>query len=288
MASLIASMSYSKADERDGRPNPSKIPFDGNVYNNLASYRNAAQRYLRFRDGDDVHGDTARTPVAQVVKQAAKPQGKVTLEGDVPLAAVLQRARYASVAAAVADYAVFLNPETVAQCQGKALFPAIRDMSRRGRIIELPGGLRLMCDDNVIPTDCFLWAAGCTRGHDVQFNHIWTDAKNPDLYTALWNLCVTPAFLAKTTDGSNHPEVREALKYRAFELYGKYPLGKAEPTRPAGYDQLVWGPLPDAIRDLEAVLRKRLEARSKHRGAVAARELGWHFSGGQPDKTLGG
>ena len=65
------------------------------------------------------------------------------------------------------------------------------------------------------------------KGRDVQVNHVWADAKNRDTYTALWNLCVTPAFLAKTTDGSNHPEVIEALKYRSVELFGHVPNGLA-------------------------------------------------------------
>lgn len=50
MDSLIASLRYSRDDERHNRANPSKIPFKGDIYNNLASYRNAAERYRKFRD----------------------------------------------------------------------------------------------------------------------------------------------------------------------------------------------------------------------------------------------
>jgi hypothetical protein len=46
--------------------------------------------------------------------------------------------------------------------------------------------------------------------------------RTPEIYTALWNLCATPAFLAKTADGQNHPKVRVALKYRAFDLEDAY------------------------------------------------------------------
>ena len=54
MTNLIEALSYSKEDERRNRPNPTPIPFDGDIRNNLASYRNAAQRYRKFRDvGDD-------------------------------------------------------------------------------------------------------------------------------------------------------------------------------------------------------------------------------------------
>ncbi|MGB3279646.1 MAG: endonuclease NucS domain-containing protein [Pseudorhodobacter sp.] len=46
--SLISELTYSTADERQNRPNPSRIPFQGNARNNLASYRDAAKRYQRF------------------------------------------------------------------------------------------------------------------------------------------------------------------------------------------------------------------------------------------------
>ena len=50
MEGLIAMLRYSSDDRRRNRPNPSKIPFDGDIHNNLASYRNAVERYRRFRD----------------------------------------------------------------------------------------------------------------------------------------------------------------------------------------------------------------------------------------------
>jgi hypothetical protein len=53
MTSLIQTLRYSTDDKRRHRPNPSKIPFDGDIRNNLASYRNAVERYRRFRDAGD-------------------------------------------------------------------------------------------------------------------------------------------------------------------------------------------------------------------------------------------
>jgi hypothetical protein len=54
MTGLIATLSYSTDDERHNRPNPSKIPVDGDIRANLASYRDAVKRYRKFRDdGDD-------------------------------------------------------------------------------------------------------------------------------------------------------------------------------------------------------------------------------------------
>src|SRR5262249_47178091 len=165
---------------------------------------------------------------------------------------------YDSVVAAVAERAVFLHPETIAQTGGQAVFPTIRDMLHRGTFDTMADGRHVLRDDNTSPTLAFLWAAGRTKGPDVPYNHVWNDSVNPDAYTALWNICATPAFLAKTTDGSNHPDVVAALRYRAWDLYRCRPVGHAEPTKPARYDELVWAPHPPPVADLEATLRDRL------------------------------
>lgn len=49
LASVIESLVYTMDDRRKNRPNPTKIPFDGDPYKNLASYRDAVKRYLKFR-----------------------------------------------------------------------------------------------------------------------------------------------------------------------------------------------------------------------------------------------
>jgi hypothetical protein len=49
---LIAELNYTTQDRRNNRPNQTNIPFNGNTYNNLASYRNAVCRYRRFLDDD--------------------------------------------------------------------------------------------------------------------------------------------------------------------------------------------------------------------------------------------
>ena len=69
MAGLIQTLRYSADDKRHNRPNPSKIPFDGDIYNNLASYRNAVERYRKFRDAGD---DGTETPdMAEVQSRVA-------------------------------------------------------------------------------------------------------------------------------------------------------------------------------------------------------------------------
>ena len=44
---VIGDLKYSTGDERRNRPNPSRIPFRGKIRDNLASYRNAVERYCK-------------------------------------------------------------------------------------------------------------------------------------------------------------------------------------------------------------------------------------------------
>ncbi len=150
----------------------------------------------------------------------------------------------------------------------------------------MPDGEPVMFDDNTGPTLAFLWSGQRSKGRDVQYNHVWGDPRNMQTYTALWNLCATPAFLAKTTDGSNHPEVLNLLRYRAMDLFGEIPEGEAAPGKPEGYESLVWPEPPERAYNLESVLRRRLAEAPKSRPAVSARQLGWLFSGYQPDPEL--
>jgi hypothetical protein len=228
----------------------------------------------------------AGPPVARGARSGIDTRVPAVMNGIKAFDAVLRRAGYRSVAAALAEHTVFLDPKTVDQTGGQPVFMVIRDMMRRGQIGFLADGRRVLLDDNTTPTWAFLWAAGRNKGPDVQYNHVWTDAQNPELYTALWNLCATPAFLAKTTDGQNHPEVRTALQYRAYQLYGAHPLGEIPPPKPQSFDRLHWAPMPDPIADLEATYRARLATSPKSRMAIAAREIGWLFSDWLPDQSL--
>jgi hypothetical protein len=213
--------------------------------------------------------------------------GGAMLDGVEQLTALLVgKAGYPSVVAAVAEHAVFLHPETVAQTNGEALFATIRlrNMSERGDIAVVDGH-RVLLDDNTSPTDAFLWAAGIGRSgyRDTQFNHVWNAARDASAYTALWNLCATPAFLAKTTDGSNHPEVTAALRYHAYHLHGFLPHGVTPPQEPPRYQELRWAAHPEPVTDLAAAVRARLRRTPKSRTAKACREIGWLFSRWLPD-----
>lgn len=247
------------------------------------------RRVTEVRLGAAVVFSPADAPTeAPTAEGAAAPKHAVQpiLDGVATLEEVLiERAHYASVLHAVANHTVFLHPDTVAQTKGKATFRLVRDPTKRGETGTLRDGREGMFDDNTGPTLAFLWAAQRVKGRDVQFNHIWSDPRDPDTYTALWNLCATPAFLAKTTDGSNHPEVVNLLRYRAFDCFGHIPAGQDQPTRPSGYDSLEWLKPPPPVNDLEAVLRRHLAAAPKSRPAVSARRFGWAFSDG-PDPTI--
>jgi hypothetical protein len=208
------------------------------------------------------------------------------LDGVASLRDFARKAGYPTIVTAVAEHAIFLPPSTVAQAGHGALFRIVRDYVGRGTFGDLPDGRRVLLDDNTSPTLSFLWSAGLGKGPDIQFSHLWTASRDPDAYTALWNLCVTPAFLAKATDGSNHPDVLAALRYRAFDLYGRVPSGFPDPPKPDGYGHLRWAPFAPAVSDLERELRQRLAGSPKSRPTIASRELGWHFSDWVPDSTL--
>ena len=64
---LFGELGYSTADERQGRPNPSRFKIDGNLRTNLASYRDALARYRRFLD------ETGVVPVAPPALQINVP-----------------------------------------------------------------------------------------------------------------------------------------------------------------------------------------------------------------------
>lgn len=218
------------------------------------------------------------------------------LDGDKALEDVLGRGRY-GLLEVVAKYTVFLHPDTVKQMNGEALFRIARakDSASRGCIIPQPDGSEVVVDDNTSPTRAFEWAAQQQKGRrtDVQFNHIYNGndksdlyRSDPDIYTALWNICVTPAFLAKLTD--THKDVIATLRRRLFDLYDCLPEGEPEPEPPDGYDSLTkkWHEHPPPVCRLEDVLRDRLKRAPKSNPAESCRKIGWCFSGWEPDHAL--
>jgi hypothetical protein len=201
------------------------------------------------------------------------------LDGRKCLNDLLLKARYDCAVHAVADHAIFLHPDTVRQTGGHEVFRVIRyteGVKERGECCEKDGVL-VMKDDNRTPTNAFLWAANRGPGHDVRYCHIWPKSRDYRCYTALWNLCVLPEFLAKLSDTDE--EVKAALRYHAFDLYHRFPSGEAEPVMPSSYGTLRWVLPPPPVESLERVLRERLQSNRKSRAAQSVRECGWLFSG---------
>ena len=209
----------------------------------------AGRRVTEVRMGEAVVFSPA--DAEPVMRPPGRRSTSAILDGVEALASMIERAGYGSVIEAVAAQTVFLHPDTVAQTDGKALFRLVRDASRRGVIDTLPSGEQVMFDDNQGPTLAFLWSAQRSKGPDVQYNHVWGDPRNVATYTALWNMCATPAFLAKTTDGSNHPEVVNLLRYRALDIFGHLPGAEAAPERPEGYENLEWPEPPEPVANIE-------------------------------------
>jgi hypothetical protein len=199
-------------------------------------------------------------------------------DGLKALESVIASSKYGNVCQAMASLCVFTHPETCKQLGNQHLFPVIRQDKQHPRETYAEN---VMYDDNTAPTDAFLWANGIKRSdyRDVQFNHIYADSKNVELYTNLCNLVVTPAFIAKLTDKHGS----QLLKYRAYDLYGFTPNGI--PEKPSDYDELVWSePLP-YVESVEQVMRRIMKGKD-NRTVRCARRLGWLFSDFQPDVSL--
>jgi hypothetical protein len=94
LQSVIDALVYSAEDERRNKPNPSKIPFEGNVRTNLASYKDAVIRYRKFLSGglespDDILPSVQVGPTSPVEALAGFSEAvaqKLSLERDMQAA----------------------------------------------------------------------------------------------------------------------------------------------------------------------------------------------------------
>ncbi|WP_353858875.1 endonuclease NucS domain-containing protein [Azospirillum formosense] len=89
MASLLQQLRYSTDDARLNRPNPSKIPIEGDIRANLASYRGAIERYRRFRDTADALADVAAEGMTVAIADEDLGQ-RIGLERDLQAALRLE------------------------------------------------------------------------------------------------------------------------------------------------------------------------------------------------------
>ena len=191
---------------------------------------------------------------------------------------ILRTSVFETPAQAVAALTKFSHPRTVSQTRNSNIFRTIRRSNSGdvGKYIDSLENGRLMLDDNRSPTNAVVWPHSLTlkRCKDVQFNHVWADAKNVALYTSLANICITPSFLAKLTDTDKH--ICGLLQYRAFELFdGFKPENEPVPKKPAGYDGLAWAASLPEVNDLEASFRRAMQTKPKDRTVRTVQELGW-------------
>lgn len=150
--------------------------------------------------------------------------------------------------ALVAATGLWANPEvheTLVRNSGHGAWnPGVRRFKKgkgekKGDIVK---GNKL--DDNTYANYAIkraLGIGGCESNFSVC--HIWEESCYDDIYhTTIANLILLPAPLQSLTDF--HPEVRVALKYRAYELYGWHPKSKPIPIKPASYPSNWRAPLP--------------------------------------------
>jgi hypothetical protein len=206
----------------------------------------------------------------------------MSFHGKEILDRVIKKAGYPTLLHLVAENTLFTHPETVKKTANKNLFRTIRDFPQRGKMIDWLDSKKVMCCDNEGPNRTFLWCNGDFKYSEVQFNHVYSNSQNVEVYTSLANLCVTPAFIAKLTDTDD--EVKKLLKYRAYDLFGFY-QGQI-PIMPSGYGQLKWKDFIPPIQNLEVYLLQRMNDCRKSRSAISAREIGWYFSDYLPDSRI--
>lgn len=85
LESLIRELTYTTQDRRNNRPNESKIPFEGNAYNNLSSYRDAIRRYRRFLEDDVERIEPDSVPAVELPEPEMQSQ-TIGLEKDMQAA----------------------------------------------------------------------------------------------------------------------------------------------------------------------------------------------------------
>jgi hypothetical protein len=203
--------------------------------------------------------------------------------GRQALAEAFAKSEWGTVEQALASLTVFASPFTVKQMKNRPVFRIIRGRSAQRGDINREKHVMIDTDGNHGPITAFCWATRFVYkpGLDLNFNHIYAEADNVELFTNLANICVTPNFLAKITDKHG----TRLIRYRAWELFGCL-LDREIPPKPAGYDRLDWARPLDPLSDVEGRMRYIMATKPKDSATRSVRELGWVFSSFEPDPTI--
>ncbi|MEK7756668.1 MAG: hypothetical protein AAB385_05600 [Planctomycetota bacterium] len=148
------------------------------------------------------------------------------------------------------------HPETVKIMRG-AVFPTIRNMTRRRTPIEENGIPVGLYDDNATAHWALLWTHGmndrCRDGWSIA--HVWSAPKDIESFTHLANLALITECFGSLTDKIG--PVSRFLRWHAWQVYGWKPESAAEPQKPEGFEEVVWRYLP-AFADPRGFVRQRL------------------------------
>jgi hypothetical protein len=152
----------------------------------------------------------------------------------------------------VADTGLWANSEfhhrLVRDTGSAAMFPKVRRArigqgEHRGQIHD---GVRF--DDNSYANVAIKRATGLGKSAEgFEACHIWPLTCYDERYhTAIANIVLLPRALAGLSDHA--VEIRTALQYRSFELYGWFPDGDLQPQKPKFYPTRWREPQPDVIK----------------------------------------
>ncbi len=87
LESVIADLTYSAIDARNNEPNPSRLAIDGDLRNNLASYKSAVNKYVHFRREIEAQAaDSIRTIDPLLLPDEGETKVKLSLERDLQTA----------------------------------------------------------------------------------------------------------------------------------------------------------------------------------------------------------
>lgn len=204
-------------------------------------------------------------------------------DGERALDYLVKTSEYGTLEQLVASLTLFSHPDTVKQTENRNLFPVVRRkaFAEIGKVFTLECGTVVMQDDNSAAIHAFCWSNAKPRFSNCQYNHVWSESQNPELYTSLANICVTPAFISKLTD--TNKTIIQLLRHRAFELYEFWPTDDTR-EKPEQYDNLLWAATLPPVMSVEAEIRKKLKTLRSNRTLNCIKQIGWYFSKFQPDQ----